>query len=84
MGLGTKLMAAVLKMVRGKLDSVIATVLWKNKRARNPFEKMGFETRVRIKRFAKMAYGFDDVLVMQRRLRRLRRRRTESTRSSRA
>lgn len=70
MGLGTKLMAAVLKMARGKLDSVIATVLWKNKRARNLFEKMGFKTRVRTKKFAKMAYGFDDVLVMQKQMRR--------------
>lgn len=68
-GLGTKLMARVLRMCRGKFDSVFLGVLWKNKRARKLYEKMGFEPRGRIKRYVKLAYGFDDLLDMQKQLR---------------
>lgn len=69
MGLGTKLMVRVLKMCRGKFDSVFLAVLWKNRRARRLYQKMGFQPRGRIKKYVKMAYGFDDVLDMQKQLR---------------
>lgn len=69
MGLGTKLMAAVLKKCRGKFDSLFLCVLWKNKRARRLYEKMGFEPCGRIKRYVKLAYGFDDLLDMQKQMR---------------
>lgn len=70
MGLGTKLMTAILKKCRGKIDSVIATVIGKNRQAQKLFKKMGFEHRVRSKNFVKMAYGFDDMVVMQKHVRR--------------
>jgi L-amino acid N-acyltransferase YncA len=69
-GLGTKLMTAVLKMSRGKFDSVVASVLGKNKRARKLLEKMGFELCGTQKKAAKMVYGFDDLLSLQKQMRR--------------
>ena len=70
LGLGTKLAAGVLKMARGKFDMMLFCVFRKNKRARKLGEKMGFEVCCEEKKAVKMAYGFDDLLVMQKLLRR--------------
>jgi L-amino acid N-acyltransferase YncA len=70
MGLGTKLAAGVLKTARGKFDMVILTVFRKNKRARKFFERMGFKSCGAEKNAVKLAYGFDDVLIMQKQTRR--------------
>lgn len=70
-GLGTKLSARVLKMCRGKFDSVHLTVFRKNKRARNLYKKMGFKPCGGIKNAVKgLAYGTDDLLAMQKQIRR--------------
>ena len=42
MGLGTKLLARILKTSRGKFRVLYLEVFWKNKRARRLYEKMGF------------------------------------------
>ena len=68
-GLGTKMLARLLKMCRGKFDSVFLTVIRKNKRARKLYRKMGFEPWGGIKKAIKLAYGFDDLLFMQKQLR---------------
>ena len=70
MGLGTKLMAGVLKMSRGKFDVVRLAVFRKNKRARKLYIKMGFELCGGTKKSVKLAYGFDDMLFMQKQMRR--------------
>lgn len=71
MGLGTKLMAGVLKISRGKFDFLYLEVFGKNKRARKLYERMGFELCGRIKKYVKgLAYGSDDALLMQRQMRR--------------
>jgi ribosomal protein S18 acetylase RimI-like enzyme len=69
-GLGTKLMTRTLKMAQGKYDSVVLFVFRKNKRARNLYEKMGFEVCGGTKRGVKLPFGYDDTLFMQKRLRR--------------
>jgi ribosomal protein S18 acetylase RimI-like enzyme len=69
MGFGKKLMAGVMKMCRGKFDSVFLTVFGKNKRALTLYKKMGFELCGRTKKYVKLAYGFDDLLDMQKRMR---------------
>lgn len=69
-GLGTKLMAKLLKMSRGKFHVLYLEVFWKNKRARRLYEKMGFERCGRIKGCVKgLAYGSDDALLMQKLMR---------------
>lgn len=71
MGLGTRLMAGLLKMCRGKFDFLYLEVFGKNQRARKLYEKMGFKTCGRIKKYVKgLAYGFDDALLMQKQMRR--------------
>jgi ribosomal protein S18 acetylase RimI-like enzyme len=70
MGLGTKLAAKILKMSRLKFDSIFCTVLRENVGARKLSKKMGFKLCGTIARGVKLAYGFDDLLVMQKRLRR--------------
>ena len=71
MGLGTKLTARVLKMSRGKFDSVFLEVFGKNKRARKLYEKMGFKPCGQIKNYVKgLVYGSDDALLMQKQMRR--------------
>lgn len=71
MGLGTKLTAGILKMSRGKFDSVFLEVFAKNKRARQLYKKMGFKPCGRIKDYVKgLAYGSDDALLMQKQMRR--------------
>jgi ribosomal protein S18 acetylase RimI-like enzyme len=70
MGLGTKLMAGILKMARGKFDMVYLEVFGKNKRAQALYKKMGFTTCGRIKNYVKgVVYGFDDALLMQKQMR---------------
>ena len=69
MGLGTKLVAGVLKISRGKFDSVVLVVFRKNKHARKLYKKMGFKPCGGIKKAVKLAYGFDDLLFMQKELR---------------
>jgi ribosomal protein S18 acetylase RimI-like enzyme len=69
MGLGTKLAARVLKMARGKFSSVFLFVLRKNKPARKLIKKMGFELCGEIKKGVKLPQGFDDNLIMQKRMR---------------
>jgi len=69
-GLGVKLMVSVLKMCRGKYDSVVLYVFRKNKRARKLFRKMGFDVCSEIKRGVKLPSGFDDLLIMQKQMRR--------------
>ena len=68
MGLGTKLAAGVLEMAQGKFDMVILTVFGKNKRARKFCKKIGFEPCATEKKAVKLAYGFDDVVIMQQQL----------------
>lgn len=68
-GLGTKLAAKVLKACRGKFDSVTFCFFSKNKPARKLSRKMGFAQCGREKKFGKLAYGFDDQIVMQKQLR---------------
>jgi ribosomal protein S18 acetylase RimI-like enzyme len=69
MGLGTKLMAGLLKVSRGKFDSVFLEVFGKNKRAQKLYRKMGFKPCGRIKNYVKgLAYGFDDALLMQKQM----------------
>jgi len=70
MGLGTKMLAGLLRMCRGKFDSVFLTVVRKNKRARKLYKKMGFEPWGGVKKALKMSYGFDDTLFMQKQMRR--------------
>ncbi len=71
MGLGTKLMARLLKMARRKFDFVYLEVFGKNLRAQNLYRKMGFRTCGRIKNYVKgLAYGIDDALLMQKQMRR--------------
>ena len=71
MGLGTKLMAAILKASRSKFDLVFLEVFGKNKVVRKLYEKMGFEPCGRIKNYVKgLVYGFDDALIMQKQIRR--------------
>jgi len=71
MGLGTKLMAGVLKMCRGKFTSLTVNVLGKNRPGRKFLKKMGFEPRgALMKKAVKMPYGLDDLLIMQKHLRR--------------
>jgi len=72
MGLGTKLAARVLKMSHGKFDSVFLTVFGKNKPARKLAKKMQFELCGGIRKGVKLAYGLDDVLIMQKQMHRLR------------
>jgi ribosomal protein S18 acetylase RimI-like enzyme len=67
-GLGTKLLAGILRMCRGKFDSVFLTVIRKNQRARKLYRRMGFEPRGGIKNAVKTAYGTDDLLFMQKQL----------------
>lgn len=71
MGLGTKLMARLMKMSRGKFDFLYLDVFAKNKRAQRLYKKMGFEPCGRIKNYVKgLAYGSDDALLMQKQMRR--------------
>jgi len=67
-GLGTKLLAGVLKLCRGKYSAVGLNVFRKNKRARNLYKKMGFKSCGQLKKAVKLAYGFDDLLYMQKQL----------------
>lgn len=70
-GLGTKLLAGLLKMCRGKYDSVALFVFGKNKRAQGLYKKMGFKPCGGIKNAVKgLAYGYDDTLLMQKQLQR--------------
>jgi putative acetyltransferase len=69
MGLGTKLMAGILKMCRRRFDSVTMDFPAKNKAARKLGEKMGFKPSARVKKAVKLAYGFDDQVFMQKRMR---------------
>jgi ribosomal protein S18 acetylase RimI-like enzyme len=69
MGLGTKLLAAILKMARGKFRVLTLEVFGKNRRAQKLYRKIGFETCGRIKTYVKgLAYGSDDALLMQRQM----------------
>lgn len=70
MGLGKKLVAGVLKLCRGRFDSVLFCVFRKNKPARKLSQRMGFEPRGAEAKFVKLAYGFDDLLITQKQLRR--------------
>lgn len=70
LGLGTKLMAKLLKMSRRKFDVVYLEVFGKNRRAQKLYRKMGFETCGRIKNYVKgLKYGADDALLMQKQMR---------------
>lgn len=70
MGLGTKLMAGLLKACRGKFDILYLEVFGKNKRAQKLYRKMGFEACGRIKNYVKgLTYGSDDALLMQKQMR---------------
>lgn len=69
MDLGTKLAAGVLKICRGKFDSVLFCFFGKNKPARKLSKKLGFELCGRERSFVKLAYGFDDQVVTQKLLR---------------
>jgi L-amino acid N-acyltransferase YncA len=69
-GLGTKLLAGVLRMCRGKYDSVVLYLFRKNKRARKLVRKTGFELCSEIKKGVKLPSGFDDLLIMQKQMRR--------------
>ncbi len=68
LGLGTKLITGVLKLSLGKFESVVLTVFRKNKRAINLYEKMGFKPDSGLKKFMKLADGFDDLIYMQKQI----------------
>jgi len=68
-GLGTKLMTGVLKMSKGKFESLLFCVFSKNKPARKLGKKMGFKQCGREKNFVKLAYGVDDQLILQKLIR---------------
>ena len=68
-GLGTKLMAKILKMSQGRFDWATLEVWGKNKHAQKLYKKMGFKVCGRITRQVKLSYGFDDEVIMQKRLR---------------
>ncbi len=67
-GLGRKLAAAVLKACRGKFDAVTFCFFGKNKAARKLAKSLGFAICGREKKAVKLAYGFDDQLITQKRL----------------
>lgn len=69
MGLGTKLAAGVLKMARGKFDMMLFCVFGKNKHARALGQNLGFKLCGEEKKAVKLAYGFDDLVIMQKQLR---------------
>lgn len=68
-GLGTELATRILKVSQGKFDSVTCCFFSKNKPARRLSRKMGFALCGREKKFGRLAYGFDDQLIMQKQLR---------------
>ncbi len=68
-GLGTKLAAEILKVSRGRFDSLTCCFFSKNKPARRLSKRMGFVLCGREKKFGKLVYGFDDQLVMQKLMR---------------
>lgn len=68
-GLGAKLTAGALKLARARFDSVIFCTFAKNRPARAFARKMGFELCARERKYVKLAYGFDDQLVMQKQIR---------------
>jgi ribosomal protein S18 acetylase RimI-like enzyme len=68
-GLGTKLVAAILKICRSKFDILYLEVFGKNARARRLYRNTGFEPCGRIKNYVKgLVYGRDDALLMQKQL----------------
>ena len=69
-GLGTKLASGVLKMARGEFEMVILAVFGKNRRAQKFFKSQGFAPCGKEKKAVKLAYGFDDVVIMQKQIRR--------------
>ncbi len=70
-GLGSKLMAGVLKLSRGKFACLYLEVFGKNKRAYHLYKKIGFKPCGRIKNYVKgLAYGSDDALLMQKQIHR--------------
>lgn len=70
MGLGTKLAAGILKAARSTFDSVIFCFVATCKPARKLSKRLGFEVCGREKNRLKLAHGFDDQLITQKRLRR--------------
>lgn len=67
-GLEAKLVAGVLKMSQGKFESVTWWFVGKNRPARALAKKLGFERAAWLRKAVKMAYGFDDLLIMQKRM----------------
>ncbi len=69
LGLGTRLLAGVLKLSRGRFDSVMLDVFAKNKIAQKLYRKMGFVLCGRMKQIVQgLAYGYDDLLIMQKQI----------------
>ncbi|MGE4062091.1 MAG: N-acetyltransferase family protein [Rhodospirillaceae bacterium] len=68
-GLGRKLTERVLKLCGRRFDSVVLYALGKNKRAQKLGKKLGFKRCAWVKNGAKMPYGYDDRVAMQKMMR---------------
>lgn len=64
-GLGKKLLSKVLKRVSTKFEQVELSVYRRNKAARSLYIAAGFKLCGAKKKAAKLAYGYEDVLYMQ-------------------
>jgi L-amino acid N-acyltransferase YncA len=67
-GVDAELVTRALKMSRGKFESLLFYCFRKDEHARKLGAKLGFMLRGHESKFAKLAYGFDDLLIMQRHL----------------
>jgi ribosomal protein S18 acetylase RimI-like enzyme len=64
-GLGKKLLTRIVKMAARKFEQVELAVYGKNKRAQRLYRSVGFKLCGTKKKAAKLIYGDDDVLLMQ-------------------
>jgi ribosomal protein S18 acetylase RimI-like enzyme len=64
-GLGRKLITRALAAARNRFDKVELSVFRKNRNARALYRSVGFELCGVRKQSAKLCYGFDDVLLME-------------------
>jgi L-amino acid N-acyltransferase YncA len=67
-GVDTELVTRALKRSRGKFESLLFYCFRQDKHGRKLGAKLGFKLRGYETKFAKLAYGFDDLLIMQKHL----------------
>ena len=67
-GLEIELVTKALKIARSEFEAVIFSSFRRNKPAQEMATKLGFKLCGYQKNFAKLAYGFDDNLIMQKQL----------------